>query len=338
LGPIPWVFAEIVRKLTAGERARIVVEDEAAEADVRTVLGRAAVDLGQVDFFPIRTDRGWARDTGPLFLRRGSRCGPLVVADFRFNGWARYPDFELDDRLASKAAAAIGVPVICPAVEAGHVTLAPGPVPHESRFVLEGGAIDVNGRGTLLATEQCLLDNSQQPRNPRLSRAEIDDMLRAALGATNVFYLPEGIAGDDTGGHIDDFCRFVGPKIVVLVRKDDPRDADYRALALGRERLEDLRLEDGARPEIVELPSPEPLVCDGLRLPASYANFYIANAVVLAPTFNDPADRVALGILAELFPDRQVTGIHAVDLVRGFGTVHCLTQQEPNDEIKMTKE
>jgi len=195
--------------------------------------------------------------------------------------------------------------------------------------VLEGGSIDVNGRGSLLTTEECLLDPAVQVRNPGLGRADIEAVLRDRLGATNVLWLGKGIAGDDTHGHVDDLCRFVAPRTVVLCRETDVHDANYRALAENRERLSGMRLEDGSRIEVVDLPMPAPLYFARQRLPASYANFYIANAAVLVPTFNDPKDRVALGILAELFNDRPVVGIHAVDLVWGLGTIHCLTQQEP---------
>jgi agmatine deiminase len=195
--------------------------------------------------------------------------------------------------------------------------------------VLEGGSIDVNGRGTLLTTEECLLDPAVQVRNPGLSRRDMEGVFREALGVTRVLWLGKGIAGDDTHGHVDDLCRFVSPRTLVLVREKDPRDANYRPLEENRERLQGLRLAGGGRPEIVSLPMPAPLFQRGQRLPASYANFYIANAAVLVPTFNDPADRLALGILSELFPDRPVVGIHAVDLVWGLGTLHCLTQQQP---------
>jgi agmatine deiminase len=195
--------------------------------------------------------------------------------------------------------------------------------------VLEGGSIDVNGRGTLLTTEECLLDPAVQVRNPGLGRERLEAVLADALGATHVVWLGRGIAGDDTHGHVDDVCRFVSPRRIVLCREDNPADANYRPLEECRERLQEARLEDGSRPEVVALPTPRPLVFDQMRLPASYANFYIANAAVLVPTFNDPADRPALGTLAELFPDRPVVGIHAVDLVWGLGTLHCLTQQQP---------
>ena len=195
--------------------------------------------------------------------------------------------------------------------------------------MLEGGSIDVNGRGTLLTTEECLLDPEVQVRNPGLSRGDVEEVLRGALGVTNVLWLGRGIAGDDTHGHVDDLCRFVGPRTVVLCHESRTDDANYRTLEENRERLEGMRLEDGSKIEVVALPMPQPLIFDGMRLPASYANFYVANAGVLVPTFNDPADREALGILAELITDRPVVGIHAVDLVWGLGTLHCLTQQQP---------
>jgi agmatine deiminase len=195
--------------------------------------------------------------------------------------------------------------------------------------VLEGGGIDVNGRGTLLTTEECYLDPKTQVRNPGLGRSEFEAVMKSYLGATNVFWLGGGVVGDDTHGHVDDICRFVNPNTVVLIRESNPKDINYRPLAENWERILDLRLEDGSKPEVVALPVPAPLFFDGERLPASYANFYISNAAVIVPTFNDPNDRVALGILGELFKDRTVLGIHAVDLVLGFGTLHCLTQQQP---------
>ncbi len=195
--------------------------------------------------------------------------------------------------------------------------------------MLEGGSIDGNGRGTLLTTEECLLDPAVQARNPELGRRDIETVLRDQLGATNVLWLGKGIAGDDTHGHVDDVCRFVTPGTVVLCGETDVRDANYRALAENRERLGGMRLEEGSKIEVVDLPMPGPLYFTGQRLPASYANFYIANGAVLVPTFNDPNDRVALGVLAELITDRPVVGIHAVDLLWGLGTIHCLTQQEP---------
>ncbi|HEX6738722.1 MAG TPA: agmatine deiminase family protein [Vicinamibacteria bacterium] len=314
--PIPWVYAEIVRKLAPGERLRILVQSAAHEAGARRILARAGVDLGRLDFFRFPTDRGWTRDFGPIFVRRDAPRREVAIARFHFNAWAKYPDWKKDDRVPERAARALGLRL--------------RPVSAGGRpVVLEGGSIDVNGRGTLITTEECLLDPVVQVRNPGLSRADLEAVLGEALGITRVWWLGKGIAGDDTHGHVDDLCRFVNPRTVVLARESDARDANYRPLEENRERLQGLRLEDGSKPEVVALPMPAPLVHDGLRLPASYANFYIGNAAVLVPTFNDPADRVALGTLAELFPDRPVVGIHAVDLVWGLGTLHCLTQQQP---------
>jgi agmatine deiminase len=253
------------------------------------------------------------RDSGPVFVRHGAE---IAIVHFHFNGWAKYPDWRKDRRVPETAARHLRRRLF----DARW---------HGRPFVLEGGGIEVNGRGTLLTTEECYLDPKTQVRNPGLGRREIEATLKAYLGVTNIFWLGGGVAGDDTHGHVDDLCRFVSPKTVALIREDDPTDVNYRPLAENWERIQDLRLEDGSKPEVVALPMPAPLYFDGDRLPASYANFYIANAAVLVPTFNDPNDRVALGILGELFQDRPVVGIHAVDLVLGFGTLHCLTQQEP---------
>jgi agmatine deiminase len=312
--PIPWAYGEIVRKLAPGERVRIIV-GRADETRARRILERVGVDAGRVEFLRFPTDRGWTRDFGPIFVRREER-GDLAIARFRFNGWAKYPDWRQDDRVPERAAKALRVPLVDVRVNGRPV-------------VLEGGSIDVNGRGSLLTTEECLLDPEVQVRNPGLGRADLEAVFREYLGASNVMWLGKGIAGDDTHGHVDDLCRFVDARTLVLCRERDPRDANYRPLEENRERLRGMRLEDGSRPEVVDLPMPAPLVFDGRRLPASYANFYIANAAVLVPTFNDPADRTALGILAELFRDRPVAGIHAVELVWGLGTLHCLTQQQP---------
>ena len=311
--PIPWVYGEIVRHLAPGETVRILVNSAAHEAGARRILKKAGVDPEQIDFLRFPTNRGWTRDFGPMFVRSSSG---LAIARFRFNAWAKYPDWKKDDAIPLRAAKRFTLRTIEPRIRGRPV-------------VLEGGSIDVNGRGTLLTTEECLLDPVVQTRNPGVSRSEIEAAMREALGVTHVLWLGRGIAGDDTHGHVDDLCRFVGPKTVVLCRESNPADANYRPLAENRERLQGMRTEDGSPVEVVDLPMPAPLYFTGTRLPASYANFYIANAAVLVPTFNDPSDRVALGILAELITDRPVVGIHAVDLVLGLGTLHCLTQQEP---------
>jgi agmatine deiminase len=316
LAPISWVYGEIVRGLAPGEIVRTLVNSTAHERQARRVLERVGVDLGRVAFFRFPTNRGWTRDFGPLFVRRASPRAEVAIARFRFNAWAKYPDWKKDDRIPERVAARLKLRLFRARAGARDV-------------VLEGGSIDGNGRGTLLTTEECLLDASVQVRNPGLGRGDIEAVLRDQLGATNVLWLGKGIAGDDTHGHVDDVCRFVAPGTVVLCRETDVRDANYRALAENRERLSGMRLENGAKIDVVDLPMPTPLYFAGQRLPASYANFYIANGAVLVPTFNDPEDRLALGILAELFNDRPVVGIHAVDLVWGLGTLHCLTQQQP---------
>jgi agmatine deiminase len=298
---------------------RIIVNSKAHQAQARHVLKRAGVETARVEFFHAPTDRGWTRDFGPMFVKRDGaarRPGEAAIVRFRFNGWAKYPNWKKDVKVAPEAARKLKYKMFA--------------VYHAGRaVVLEGGSIDVNGGGTLITTEECLLDEKTQVRNPGLGRSDMETILRENLGASNVLWLGRGIAGDDTHGHIDDLCRFVNPRTVVLCREDHPNDPNYAILEESRERLESMRLENGSRPEVVPIPMPSPVYTDGQRLPASYANFYIANAAVLAPTFNDPNDRRALGTLAELFPDRPVVGIHSVDLAWGLGTIHCLTQQEP---------
>jgi agmatine deiminase len=313
LDTIRWVYTEMVRKIAAGETVRILVNSTAAEKAARRRLAREGADAGRVEFIVHPTNRGWTRDMGPMFVRRGAET---AIVHFHFNGWAKYEDWEKDRRVPETAARRLGKRLF-------HAECGGRP------FVLEGGGIEVNGRGTLLTTEECYLDQRTQVRNPNLGRKEIEATIQEYLGVTNIFWLGGGVVGDDTHGHIDDICRFVNPKTVVLIKEDDPQDINYRALAENWERIGDLRLEDGSKPEVVALPMPGPLWFDGDRLPASYANFYIANAAAIVPTFNDPKDRVALGILGELFRDRPVVGLHAVDLVLGFGTLHCLTQQQP---------
>jgi agmatine deiminase len=317
LDTIRWVYTEIVRKITQGETVRLMVNSAKDEAGARRYLTRAGVDVSRVEFIPHATNRSWTRDSGPLFVRRClDQQLETAIVHFHFNAWAKYRDWQKDRRVPETAARLLRKPLFDARAKG-------------RPFVLEGGGIDVNGRGTLITTEECYLSRKKQIRNPGLGRNAFETALRENLGVTNVFWLGNGIAGDDTHGHVDDLCRFVNAKTVVLIREQNSKDVNYRPLAENWERIQDLRLEDGSKPEIVALPMPAPLTFEGGRLPASYANFYITNAAVLVPTFNDPNDRIALGILAELFPDRQVAGIHCVDLVLGFGTLHCLTQQQP---------
>jgi agmatine deiminase len=316
LAPIPWVYGEIVRKILPGEKVRILVSSPAHEKQARRVLGKVGSLSTDVEFFRIPTNRTWARDFGPIYVRRMTPPSDLAIAGFRFNAWAKYHDFQHDGRVVGRIAKATRCPIL-PALF------------QNEKFVLEGGSIDVNGRGTLLTTEECLLDRETQARNPKADRRDVETVLKDSLGAGNVLWLHQGIVGDDTHGHVDDLCRFVGPAAVAICRETNPADDNYRILEENRERLEGFRTEDGTRLRAVFLPMPAPLFHAGQRLPASYANFYIANGTVLVPTFNDPNDRQALGILSDIFPDRTVVGIHAVDLVWGLGTLHCLTQQMP---------
>jgi len=317
LDTIRWVYGEIVRKIAPGETVRVLVNHRTEGNVARHYLARAGADMDRVEFVVHPTNRGWTRDSGPIFVKRkrGGEVGTAIV-HFHFNAWAKYDDWEKDRKVPETAARLLKKPLFR-AMHAG------------KPFVIEGGGIEVNGRGTLLTTEECYLDPKVQVRNPGLGRVEIEATLKRHLGVKQVQWLAAGPVGDDTHGHIDDICRFVNRRTLVLIKETNRRDVNYRPLAENWERVPDLRLEDGSKPEVVALPMPAPLYFEGQRLPASYANFYIANAAVLVPTFNDPQDRVALGILGELFRDRPVVGIHAVDLVLGFGTLHCLTQQQP---------
>jgi agmatine deiminase len=310
---IPWVYVEIVRLLALSERVRILVDSPAVRRRVRSLLNQAGVDLKEVEFFLIPTDRVWTRDYGPIFLI--NPAGEVAQTDWRFNAWAKYPNWQRDDAVPAQLQQSLGFPAWQPHVDG-------------RRVVLEGGSIDVNGRGLMLTTEECLLD-SVQARNPDLSREQLEQAFADYLGVTQVLWLNRGIAGDDTHGHVDDLARFVAENTVVTVVESNTVDPNFEPLRENRERLGSMTGPGGRSLNIIELPMPEPVYFDGQRLPASYANFYIANNRVLVPTFNDPRDRAALGILAELFPDRKVVGVHAVDLVWGLGTLHCLTQQQP---------
>ncbi|MGO9257170.1 MAG: agmatine/peptidylarginine deiminase [Bryobacteraceae bacterium] len=300
--PIPWVYGEIVRQLSAVERVRILVDGRALEMQARRVLRKVGAAMDAVEFFACSTNRVWVRDYGPLFV--ANRRGKLGLTAWRFNAWAKYDDWNHDAQVPAFIAAKLGLPAWQPGM------------------VLEGGSIDVNGAGLLLTTEECLL-SPVQARNPGMSRGAIEKTLRAYLGVERVIWLGNGIAGDDTHGHVDDLARFVGPETVVLAAERDHSDPNYEPLRENAARLREAGL------RVVRLPMPRPLVFAGQRLPASYANFYVANGLVLVPTFNDPADRMALNVLARLFPGRAVTGIDSTGLVWGLGALHCMTQQQP---------
>jgi agmatine deiminase len=327
---IPWIYGEMVRKISAAEKIFLLVRHKQDEAAARRIFKHVGVDLRKIHFVTHPTNRGWTRDTGPIFVRKseiGNRKSEMAVVHFHFNGWAKYGNWRKDTKVPDVAAKLLGKKLFHS--KCGVADSTENPKPKTKNFVIEGGGIEVNGCGTLLATEQCYLDPKIQVRNPGLGQKEIEAALKNYLGVKSIFWLAKGPVGDDTHGHIDDICRFVNAKTLVLVRETNSKDENFRPLAQNWERIQDLRLEDGGKPEVIELPMPAPLYFDGVRLPASYANFYICNAAVIVPTFNDPNDRVALGILGELFRDRPVVGIHAVDLVWGFGSLHCLTQQQP---------
>jgi agmatine deiminase len=316
---IPWVYAEIVRHLHQSEEVRVLVGGSAGERRARDVLARLPLEWSRIAFIPVRTDRVWARDY--LHTTVFAEDGGVCWLKWRFNGWAKYPNWKRDNSAALRLGAHVRpAPCYAPAFENG------------AGVVLEGGSIDVNGQGLLLTTEECLLSDVQQ-RNPGARRQDYEKVFAKYLGARKVLWLGRGIAGDDTHGHVDDLARFVGPRTVVIVAEEDPSDENYAPLRENLERLRGMTDLAGRPLEVVPLPMPAPVVFDGQRLPASYANFYIANDRVLVPTFNDPNDRRALGVLAELFPGRTVVGIHAVDLVWGLGTLHCLTQQQPKGGI-----
>jgi agmatine deiminase len=318
LAAIPWVYAEIVRLLSQRENVHILVNSEAVARRAQSALQRAGANLANVSFHVWPTDRVWLRDSGPIFVKDGS--GALAITDWKFNAWAKYDDWKLDDKVPSHVAKLLKMPSWQPTL-----TLANG---RQHRLVLEGGSIDVNGQGTLITTEECLLSEVQQ-RNPGVSREQLESAFHDYLGIDQVIWLDRGTAGDDTHGHVDDITRFVAPETIVTAVEADANDANHLPLAENLARLKASRTPSGKQWTIIELPMPRPVVFRGQRLPASYANFYIGNGQVLVPTFNDPNDRYALTILSECFPGREVIGIHAVDLVWGLGTLHCMTQQQP---------
>jgi agmatine deiminase len=300
--PIPWVYAEIVRKLSTVEKVRILVESGKEEARARAILRKAGAVMEAVEFFACPTDRVWTRDFGPIFVKH--RRGESALTGWRFNAWAKYDDWRKD--------------ALVPATLARQLEL----TLFEPEMVLEGGSIDVNGAGLLLTTEECLLSEVQQ-RNPGMSRRQIERHFGDYLGIKRVIWLRQGITGDDTHGHVDDLARFVSADTVVIASETDRSDSNYQPLRENYALLRDAGL------KVVKLPMPRPLIFAGRRLPASYANFYIANGLVLVPTFNDANDRVALATLARLFSDREVVGIHSTELIWGLGALHCMTQQQP---------
>ena len=335
--PIPWVYAEIIRHLARHERLELIVNDAASEESARKVLDRATALSDNIRFHRWPTDRVWTRDSGSTFVisighvgagaptrpARGGRTGEdarayierFAAVTWRFNAWAKYPNYKNDGKIGSLMTRAAGAQELRPMFG-------------KRRVVLEGGSIDSNGKGTLLTTEECLLSKVQQ-RNAGMKREDYEKVFSEFLGIKNVIWLGSGIAGDDTHGHIDDITRFVAPDTVLSAVESNPDEANYEPLRENLRRLREATDQDGKPLAIVELPMPAPVVFEKRRLPASYANFYIANGIVLVPVFNDPNDRIALDILADLFPDREIVGIYSGDLIWGFGAMHCMTQQQP---------
>jgi agmatine deiminase len=314
---VPDVFHAMVRELSSGERVRLIVGSEAERSRVAALLERD-VDLTQVDFYVHPTNRSWTRDFVPTFVKGKGPVG-LAAVKFAFDGWARYADHADDDEAGRRVPGWLGVARFEPTVPSAE---------GRRRIVLEGGGLDTDGQGTLLVTEECLV-TGPRARNAWLGREGTEAVLRDYLGVERVIWLTKGIAGDDTSGHVDDFARFVAPGRVVLAKEDGASDPNHGVLLENRRRLEDSTDARGRRIEVVDLPMPEARYHEGDRLPASYANFYVANGLVLVPTFEDPADESALGILSEVFPGRRVVGIPSSDLVVGLGAIHCSTQQEP---------
>jgi len=295
----------MVEALIESEQVCINVFNGTHEAEAWSVL--RGLPMKPITYYRIPTNEPWCRDHGPIFLRR-DRDPKLAVTDWDYNAWGnKYPPFDLDEVVPTRVAEILRTPVFYP------------------RMILEGGSIEVNGAGALLTTESCLLNKN---RNPNLSRDEIERRLRDYLGVRNILWLGDGIAGDDTDGHIDDLTRFVSQRTVVTVVEEDRDDENCKPLQENLARLREMRIGKD-RIEIITLPMPKKIVREGLRLPLSYANFYIANTCVLVPTFADSADQTALSVLRECFPTRRVIGIDCRELIWGLGAFHCLTQQQP---------
>ena len=308
--PVPAVFAEMIRHLAPREEVHVNVADAAMEAGARMVLTSAGVGTGNVFFHHHVTNDAWCRDHGPIFVQRdrGGRRDSIIL-DWGYNAWGgKYPPFEDDDRIPTAIGRKFEIPVIHP-----------GPV-------MEGGSLDVNGAGTLITTESCLLNPN---RNPGLSKEEIEGYLTRFLGVSKVLWLGDGIEGDDTDGHVDDLTRFVDPTTVVTVVEEDPSDPNYRPLQDNLARLRSMTDQDGRPLEVATLPMPRPMYQDDQRLPASYANFYVANGIVLMPGYDRDRDEIARATLQRCFPDRDVITIDCTDLVWGLGAIHCVTQQWP---------
>ena len=310
---IQWAFIEFIKKVSHFEKVFLIVSDDKLQEKVSQMLLTAHVDLTAISFIIHKTNRSWMRDSGPIIVKNGTKNEAL---DFNFNGWAKYKNYQLDKWVPSIISKFLNIPI----TQATYKGKA---------IILEGGAIDVNGKGTLITSEECLLHPTIQVRNATFSKSDYEAIFKEYLGVSNVIWVKNGIEGDDTHGHIDDLCRFVNEDTIITVVESDKKDANYKVLQENLKILQNSKLENGKSPKIISLPMPKKLDFDGIRIPASYANFLIINRCVLVPTFNDANDRIALNILADCFPDREIIGISAIDLIWGFGTLHCLSQQIP---------
>jgi agmatine deiminase len=346
--PIPWVYAEIIRNLARHERVELIIKNAAAERQARSNLKRADSFSANIRFHRWATNRVWLRDSGCIFVKRqpdenhpsGAEAQSLLprsaarvnsspslpALKFRFNGWAKYSNWQHDDKIGSLMAK-VAIPTLRKSRSAGQPTEI-RPLSAGSRIVLEGGSIDVNGAGTILTTEECLLSKVQE-RNPRMTRVHYEKAFADYLGCPNTIWLGRGITGDDTHGHVDDIARFVSKDTVVSMVEHNPKDENHAPLLANLRRLEAARDQDGRQLTVVELPMPQPVVFEGRRLPASYANFYIANGIVLVPVFNRSNDRIALDTLAQLFRTREIIPVYSGDFIWGLGAMHCMTQQQP---------
>jgi agmatine deiminase len=311
--PIPWAFSEIVRHLARVERVYLLVQGRSAESHVTFILKKSHVNLDNVNFLRVPTDRGWMRDSGPICFT--DKSGEVAFHHFVFNGWAKYANHKRDAQAVKRINRTLCRKMVLP-------------MHNGRRVVLEGGSIDVNGLGTLLTTEECL-QSTVQERNPGFAKQDYEEIFRNYLGVSNVLWLKNGIAGDDTHGHVDDLSRFVESSTVVTSVEENKSDANYSALQENLSLLQSMKDQDGKPLRVETLPMPAPVFFNKQRLPASYANFYIANKMVLVPVFNDANDRVALNSLGKLFPGREIVPIYCRDLVLGLGTIHCMTQQLP---------
>ena len=313
---VPFVYTEIVKHLSRSEKVNILIQSTQHRLKAEKILGDSDVDLINVEFLIKKTNRGWIRDSGPFYVKEKDN---ISIVNFKFNAWAKYDDYKLDDNIPRFISNKLNLKRIIAEY-------------NDKQVVLEGGAIDVNGKGTLITTEECLLDQNTQTRNPGFTKQDYFQIFKKYFGITNVVWLGKGINGDDTHGHVDAICRFVRDDTVVNVQESHlagSSDENHYTLNENRERLQNVKIQNGSSLNVVDLPMPSPIFYKGQRLPASYANFYISNSIVLVPTFNDTSDKIVLGILAELFSNREVVGIYCGDLIWGLGAIHCLTKEQP---------